>query len=68
MDSPTASFFIMQVSCELGVALEKVKVSFSLWLDQAAYGVLVLGPGIEPAAPALETQSLNHWATKEVRE
>ena len=24
-------------------------------------------PGIEPAPPALEVQSLNHWTTREVK-
>ena len=27
---------------------------------------LVPGPGIEPGPPALETQSLTHWTTREV--
>ena len=31
-----------------------------------ACGILVYQPGIEPTTPALEAQSLNHWATREV--
>ena len=31
-----------------------------------ACGILVPQPGIEPVAPALGAQSLNHWATREV--
>ena len=33
-----------------------------------AYGILVPQPGIEPAPPALEGQSLNHWTTREAPE
>ena len=28
-------------------------------------GILVPQPGMEPAPPALETQSPNHWTTRE---
>ena len=31
-----------------------------------ACGILVSRPGIEPAHPALEARSLNHWTTREV--
>ena len=31
-----------------------------------ACGILVPGPGIEPAPPAVEAQSLNHWTAREV--
>ena len=31
-----------------------------------AHGILVPQPGIEPAPPAVEVQSLNHWTTSEV--
>ena len=30
------------------------------------WGILIPQPGIEPASPALEVQSLNHWTTREV--
>ena len=30
-------------------------------------GILVPWPGIEPAPPALEAQSLNHWTAGEVQ-
>ena len=32
----------------------------------AACGILVPQPGIEPALPAVEVQSLSHWTTGEV--
>ena len=34
---------------------------------QAAYGILVPQPEIESALPALETQHLNHWTTRDVQ-
>ena len=37
------------------------------WSRQAAGGILVPRPGIEPAPPAVEAQSLNHWTTREVQ-
>ena len=41
--------------------------SFSLfWPGLTTYGNLVPRPGIEPATPALEAQSLNHWTAREV--
>ena len=39
---------------------------FIFWLCHAACGILVSWPGIEPAPPALEAQSLNHWTMREV--
>ena len=36
------------------------------WLRRAACGSLVPLPGIEPASPTVEVQSLNHWTTREV--
>ena len=36
------------------------------WSYHVACGILVPGPGIKPATPALEVQSLNHWTTREV--
>ena len=33
-----------------------------------AHGTLVPWPGIKPVPPALETQGLNHWTTKEIPE
>ena len=35
------------------------------WLHRVACGILALIQGIEPAAPGVEAQSLNHWATRE---
>ena len=32
----------------------------------AACGISVPRPGIEPAPPAVETQSLNHWTTRKI--
>ena len=39
---------------------------FIFWLCHAACGILVTWPGIEPAPPALEAQSLNHRTTREI--
>ena len=39
---------------------------FLFFPHHAARGILVLRPGIEPTPPALEAQSLNHWAAREV--
>ena len=36
------------------------------WLYPTACRILVPWPGIEPAPPALEARSLNHWTTREV--
>ena len=33
-----------------------------------AYGILVPKPSMEPIHPAMETQSLNHWAVMEIWE
>ena len=33
---------------------------------QLAREILVPQPGIKPASPALEEQSLNHWTSREV--
>ena len=42
------------------------RVSFFFWPCRTACGILVPQPGIEPASPALEAQSLDHWTTREV--
>ena len=39
---------------------------FFFWLYHAAWGILVLRPGIETTPPALEARSLNHWTAREV--
>ena len=39
---------------------------FFFWLHSMACGILVPGPGIEPMPPAIEEQSPNHWAIREV--
>ena len=36
------------------------------WPHHRACKILVPWPGIEPTAPVLETQSLNHWTAREV--
>ena len=36
------------------------------WLHHMAYGILVPKPRMEPIHPAMETQSLNHWAVREI--
>ena len=40
----------------------------SHWLNLTACGILVPQPGIKPEPPALEAQSSNHGATREVPE
>ena len=44
------------------------KFFFTFWLHWEARGILVPPQGIEPARPALEVQSLNHWNAREVPE
>ena len=39
---------------------------FFLAAPLLAYRILVSQPGIEPMAPAVEVQNLNHWATRNV--
>ena len=39
---------------------------FFFWPLCMACGILVAGPGIKPAPPAVEAQSLNPWTTREV--
>ena len=38
---------------------------FFFWQCQAACGILVSSPGIEPAPPEVEARSLNHWTARE---
>ena len=49
----------------LHVELKGVLWGF-FWLRYKACGMLVPQPGVEPAPPAVEAQSLNHWTTREV--
>ena len=37
------------------------------WPHSMACGTLAPGPGIKPVPPALESQSLNQWTTREVQ-
>ena len=39
---------------------------FIFWPLLAACGILVPQPGVEPAPPVVEVQSLNHWRAGEV--
>ena len=39
---------------------------FIFWPYHTAWGILVLQPATEPAPPALEAQSFNHWTTRDV--
>ena len=39
---------------------------FPLWPRHTAFRIFIPRPGIEPAPPAVEAWSLNHWATREV--
>ena len=36
------------------------------WLHSVACRIIVPQPGIEPASPAVEAWSLNHWTTREI--
>ena len=45
---------------------KKKNFFFNFWLHHVACGILVPRPGIKPAPPALETQSLNHWTARDV--
>ena len=36
------------------------------WPSHTTCGILVPGPGIEPAPPAVEARGLNHWTAREV--
>ena len=38
---------------------------FFFWPGQAACGILVLRPGIEPGPPEVKAQSSNHWTARE---
>ena len=48
-----------------GLLLGYFILFFIFWSHHAACGILVPRPGIEPASPALEAQSLNQWTTRE---
>lgn len=39
---------------------------FPLSFGQVAFGILVPQPGVKPAPPAVEAQSINNWAIREV--
>ena len=39
---------------------------FIFWPSRVACGILVPGPGIEPAPPVLEARGLNQWASRKV--
>ena len=54
--------------CAIALCLKEqhIYLNFFFWLHCAGCGILVPQPGIEPPPPALEAQSLNHWAAKEV--
>ena len=49
----------------LSVLFLKLQLHF-FWLCSTACGILAPGPGAEPAPSAVEAQSLNHWATREI--
>ena len=53
----------LHISCLLSMTRP---LSFSFWPRLAARGILFPQPRIEPKLPALEAQSLNHWAVREV--
>ena len=39
---------------------------FFFWPRHTPYGILVSQPGVEPRPLALDAQSLDHWASREV--
>ena len=41
---------------------------FFFWLCRTAYRILVPQPGMEPATPVVEAQSLIHWTARKVLE
>ena len=51
--------------CTLMSLLFKKK-NFFFWPSCTVCGILVPRPGITPAPPALEAQSLNYWTAREV--
>ena len=71
-----SAFFFSSATCKslgFGLQLPCLKKFFyiaflfiSFFGCRAAYGNLVLPPGMEPAPPALAVQSLNHWFAREV--
>ena len=38
-----------------------LSIYFIFWWCHAAYGILISQSGIQPMAPALQVQGLNHW-------
>ena len=50
----------------LGPFLNFFNLFFIFWPRCAACAVLVPQPGIKPVTPAVETQSINHWTTREI--
>ena len=63
MDTPGHLSISLQLSF---VSICLLFFFFFFWRHHIACGILVPQPGIEPAPPALEAQSLNHWTTREV--
>ena len=54
---------------QYGVSITQEGCSFCfIVLGQAACGILVSQPGIEPRPPVLGAQSPNHWTAKEVHD
>ena len=65
-------------TCRLLVVVGARVVEHGLWATRAsavvvhelccsaAWGILVLGPGIEPYIPCIGRQTLNRWTTREV--
>ena len=49
---------------EVGLLDHMAVLFFTFWLCPTERGILLLWPGIEPAPPALEAWSLNHWTTE----
>ena len=53
-------YFFLSLFFKIFIYLAVAGLSCSMW-------DLVPRPGVEPGPPALETQSLDHWTSKEVQ-
>ena len=57
-------FLLSNVTIFNETLLNSNSTSTSFIFGCETYGMLVPGPGIRHAPPALEVRSLNHWTTK----
>ena len=59
-------YFIIFLYLVILAGLITLLLLFIFWLHDVVCGILVPWPGIEPAPPALEARSRNHWTAGEV--